>query len=110
METTLIFGHWIDTSYIVLACHIGQILSMMLCSYGLYKIRREKYFKALFILFIVCIACALAQADTHTSVGDGNWSTAGTWDANAVPADGDAFVINHNVIFDANQNNASISC
>lgn len=39
---------------------------------------------------------------TITSVGDGNWSTAGTWDA-GVPADGDAVVINHNVVFDVDQ-------
>lgn len=41
---------------------------------------------------------------TRTSVGDGNWSAAGTWDT-GVPADGDAVVIasGHTVTFDADQ-------
>ena len=41
---------------------------------------------------------------TRTSVGDGNWSAAGTWDT-GIPADTDAVVIasGHTVVFDADQ-------
>jgi hypothetical protein len=42
------------------------------------------------------------MADTHTSVGSGLASAAGTWDKGAAPADGDAVVIaaGHDVIWD----------
>lgn len=39
---------------------------------------------------------------TITSVGNGGWNTAGTWDA-GVPADGDTVVIHHAIVFDVDQ-------
>lgn len=48
------------------------------------------------------------MADTYTSVKDGNWGSADTWDLAAVPADGDAVVVNHNVVFNVDQSAWSV--
>lgn len=52
---------------------------------------------------IILLFCGLAFADTHTSVGDGNWSNAATWSPAAVPADGDTVNIDtsgEDIVFD----------
>jgi len=47
---------------------------------------------------------------THTTIADGLWSASGTWDANGVPADGGAVVVNHNVTFDVSHAAWSTGC
>lgn len=53
---------------------------------------------------VLCLMALPAWADVHTSVGSGDWSDTTTWDAAAVPADGDTVVIAspHTVVYDAN--------
>lgn len=55
------------------------------------------------IIIVLLLISANIYAKITTSVSDGNWNTAGTWD-NGIPSWGDNAIINHNVILDVTSN------
>ncbi len=53
------------------------------------------------LLALVFIS-SIAYAATYTSINDGNWGDANTWDLNAIPGPNDSVIVKHNIEYITN--------